>query len=314
MSAQTSEPGAPGFFCRDSSLAAGEPLFGTATRADVWLMLEYTGAWGKKAFEESALPDPVKAHLSRYLDASPHARVQLIRQPGRGADGIAFFVAVTREPLPAVYEFHLRRYEDLLSLDLAAVADGAPAYAQRARRTPLYLVCVNGRRDRCCARRGVGVYEAIAAQVGDAAWESTHIGGHRFAAVGMCFPHGVCYGRLEPGDAPEVVRAYRAGRIFMEKYRGRACHDAITQAADYWLRVETGVAALEAFRWLGTESVSGEAWVARFGDAANGQVHRIQVEAAQSGARVYTSCGDAEPSAFVEYRLAAHSLEEPDAP
>src|SRR5262245_4997056 len=41
----------------ESSLAAGEHLFGTASRVDTWLLLEYNAPWGAKALPESPLPE-----------------------------------------------------------------------------------------------------------------------------------------------------------------------------------------------------------------------------------------------------------------
>jgi hypothetical protein len=42
--------------CSEMSRTVGEQLFGTCVRVDVWFLLEYTYAWGAKAFDESDLP------------------------------------------------------------------------------------------------------------------------------------------------------------------------------------------------------------------------------------------------------------------
>ncbi|HEU5385864.1 MAG TPA: sucrase ferredoxin [Streptosporangiaceae bacterium] len=47
------------------------------------------------------------------------------------------------------------------------------------------LVCTNGKRDRCCAVRGRPVAAAIADATGWDTWESSHLGGHRFAATAL---------------------------------------------------------------------------------------------------------------------------------
>ncbi len=301
----------PDFFCHDSSLQVNEPLVGTATRADVWFLLEYPGPWGKKAFEESALPASVKAQLSEWLDAIPNARMQLIKQErDHRTNGIAFYVAVARELDPVLYEFHLSDYEDLLALGAPAIVAGAPEYAAFIRREPLFLTCTNGRRDRCCAKFGVALYPAMAAHAGDAVWQSTHLGGHRFAAVSACLPHGVYYGRLAPEDAPTIVETCCAGRIHLPRYRGRACYDKVTQIADHFLRTETGVDDLAAFRWLGSERAGDDKWTVRFASLADGRVHRIQVAGAPTGLQFYESCGAAEPAELVSYRLAAHEAME----
>ncbi len=39
-------------YCSLLSTEAGEPLAGTASQATTWLLLEYSGVWGAKAFAE----------------------------------------------------------------------------------------------------------------------------------------------------------------------------------------------------------------------------------------------------------------------
>ena len=52
------------FFCTDLAWEYGIPLIGTATRGDIWFLLEHNGRWGAKAFEESSLPLDVKEHIN----------------------------------------------------------------------------------------------------------------------------------------------------------------------------------------------------------------------------------------------------------
>ena len=46
---------------------------------------------------------------------------------------------------------------------------------------PLLLVCTHGRRDACCAQFGRPTAMALARRYGTAVWETTHVGGDRFA-------------------------------------------------------------------------------------------------------------------------------------
>ena len=47
---------------------------------------------------------------------------------------------------------------------------------------PIVLVCAHGRRDACCARLGPPLFDALAPHCPpDALWQSSHLGGHRFA-------------------------------------------------------------------------------------------------------------------------------------
>src|SRR5690606_21888578 len=65
------------FTCSAISREAGEQLFGTAPRIDVWFLLEYTGRWEPEALD-SALPEPVKRAMSAQLETAAPARFGLI--------------------------------------------------------------------------------------------------------------------------------------------------------------------------------------------------------------------------------------------
>ena len=43
-------------------------------------------------------------------------------------------------------------------------------------------------------------------------WEIGHIGGHRFAATFLAFPHGLCFGRVPAARGPEIAAALEARR------------------------------------------------------------------------------------------------------
>src|SRR5689334_3492175 len=111
------------WFCADVSAAAGEPLIGTASRTDVWLMLEYAGPWENKALDASTLPQAVKDHLKSAEKSIPFTRVELIKREKSPTSGdFTFFVALSSDRDPRLYRFTLPAYEDILPIDLAAVA------------------------------------------------------------------------------------------------------------------------------------------------------------------------------------------------
>src|SRR5712692_4094279 len=157
-----------GFFACELSLQAGEQLFATATRVDVWLLLEYNGVWQGEAFEESDVPPSVKQHLAAQMAALPRPRLQLIKQ-GRAADWagmLAFFVAISRDSGSTLYRFDLNDYDDLLKLDIPAIVAGEPVYQKYVGDERVFLVCTNGRRDKCCAKFGPPIYAEVARAMG----------------------------------------------------------------------------------------------------------------------------------------------------
>jgi len=211
--------------CSELALAAGVRLEGTATQADRWLVVEHPGPWGHDAVVDTRLPEEVSNALGGF-----DGRVQLVRHPGRPAtDGVAVFLAQTTETGGELRRVELERIEDVATLD--ATRDG------RVVEGPLVLVCTHRRRDACCARHGVPVFNALRRHLShDLLWRSSHHGGHRFAANVLALPAGIQLGRVRPGDAATVAEALAEGRIPLDHFRGRSLHPAAVQAADATLR------------------------------------------------------------------------------
>jgi hypothetical protein len=284
-SADQNEP-----FCADLSFQAGEPLPGTALRVDVWFILEYAGLWTAEATQDNLLPPSTQAWLAEALALVDRSRVQFIKQnrPAPAA-GLAFFLALTHETTPLLYEFHLDTYHDLESLDLQGLLAGH-AGRQHLRTRPLYLVCTNGRRDRCCSRLGLGLYLALANQVGAAAWQTTHLGGHRFAPTLLTLPDGACYGHLIPADLAPMVQAQEAGRFYLDRLRGRCCYVDLVQAADWFLRRETGHTAAGDYRLLDTRPLDGFQWLIRFVAPSTNQAWQVTLARTMSEPAGLVSC------------------------
>jgi hypothetical protein len=107
---------------------------------------------------------------------------------------------------------------------------------------PLFVVCTHGRRDPCCAERGRPLAEAAAAAGREAVWESTHVGGDRFAGNLVSFPHGLYFGRVEPEEVADLMRAYGEGTIApLHRFRGRSSDAFHVQAADRAVRDHLGL-------------------------------------------------------------------------
>jgi hypothetical protein len=293
-------------YCSEASRQTGEQLFGTATRVDVWLLLEYTGPWGRDALEASDLAKPVKNRVSELLSTLPDSRLQFIKR-GEPSNGITFFIGVSQEQRTVLYEFHLEAYEDLIPLDVPAVVRGEPTYDANLRDEPLFLVCTNGKRDRCCARSGFPVYQAMAACVGRDVWQTTHLGGHRFAATGVVLPHGACYGRITETDAQRLVDEYREGRIILERYRGRSCYEKHVQAAEHALRQKTGIMELAHFQLADTQMLGEDEWGVAF-TAPDGVVHNLQIRRRLTDQQRVESCTAEQPTRVARYDVTAYRV------
>ncbi|NWG17169.1 MAG: sucrase ferredoxin [Chloroflexi bacterium] len=282
--------------CCNDSLQLGEYLPGTAPRSDVWLLLENPAPWGAEALQESRLPEAVKAGLSGWLKAIPNARLQFIKQDGSGERRL-FYVALARTG--RLYRFELDAYENLLALDIPALVGGAADYESHRSDERLFLACTNGKRDACCAVNGLPLYHKLRDAAGDAAWQSSHIGGHRFAGTFVCLPHGLYYGRVD--DPAPIVAAYRKDEFYTVDCRGRCTIELAAQSAEIYLREQTGLTALDALRLAGVQQ-NGQQWTARF--EAEGAAYVVQVCA--EPALVLENCADTERKQVMKFHPAAY--------
>jgi hypothetical protein len=246
-----------GPFCSDISRDNDEPLGATASRIDHWLLIEYRGLWSSDAVEGSGLSDQVKRRLRELRARHPRTRVLLIRRPDRRRNPtLAVYTAVSRPGVERLGGLEIDEYEDLRDVD--------PWEAASPIEEPLFLACTHGKHDPCCARRGRPLFEALSEQLDPAAvWQSTHVGGDRFAGNLVCLPHGVYYGRVERDDVPSLVDDYLDDRLSLPHYRGRSCWPFPVQAAERRIRDEEGLTGLGDLS-LASVEVASDRWSIAF--------------------------------------------------
>ena len=217
-------------YCSDLCLDAGEPMHGTAPRVDAWLLLEYAPVWRAKALADNDLASPISQWLHTQVAGFEArglaARPQFVRRPEIDTDRTTLFVGVAG----GLFRFECVGYDDMLTLDLAR----ADTLQQRCTRVaePHYFVCTNGQRDLCCARYGLPAYARLRELVGRRVWQTTHVGGHRFAPNVVVLPQGVLYGRVRPEVASDFVADVEAGRVSKTHVRGRSAFPPEAQAAE----------------------------------------------------------------------------------
>lgn len=288
--------------CSLESIQANESLIASAPRAEVWFALEYPGRWGDKAWAESSVDAAVKTYVDAQLKLIPESRLLLIKQRNRG-EGVRFFAATNVAGATTLYSFQLDDHLGLLGLDLVALAAGSARYETAVTSQQVFFICTNGHRDQCCALHGMAAYNALATRFGHAVWESTHHGGHRFAANLLAFPAGLSFGRLRHDNAVDVVEAALDGRIDLNHFRGRTTQDEAANAAETLLRRELGMDGVGALRLGGLEAAGENRWQARFNNGS-GQ-HSALIERHEAGV-VHLSCGDEKTAPLVHYRLVEH--------
>ncbi|MBI4228463.1 MAG: hypothetical protein HY693_01950 [Deltaproteobacteria bacterium] len=286
--------------CSKLSLAAREEIFATAPRVDVWFLLEYRGAWTDKAFLDSKIPEDVKERINLNLETIPNSRLQLIKRHDNSGHTLKFYVAKSDELEPKLYEIDLSKYEDLLELDLNRIL----ANDLYLRKEPLFLVCTNGSYDKCCGKYGVSVYlEAAKNETCFLIWQTTHLGGHRFAANVLCLPHGIYYGRVRESNVQSLLNEYQKQLINLENYRGCSSYSKDVQAAEYFLRKMTGKAEILAYQFREADNKDKENSIFEFISISGSKHHLVHIQKDKSAFMNYTSCGDDEKSPVTQYGL-----------
>jgi hypothetical protein len=277
-------------YCSILSAEAGEVLVGSAPPAEIFLMLEYLDPWDRDALE-SQLPATLKDHLVRQLKQIPASKFLLVRgshQPY--GTGPRFFIACTKDKHPVLYRFQLDHALDLLQMDLQAIVSIDPRYDTHRMDEPLFLVCTHGKRDVCCAKFGLPVYRELQNIAGSSLWQSSHLGGHRFAPNLLVLPHGLLYARLGSQTAREAVEAYQRREILPDYLRGRTCYPPPAQAAEYHLRKYTKQVGLDDFTMISLDkNLPGRRQVV-FQERSTGVIFKVEIEIDAAGFNVYESC------------------------
>ena len=282
------------FFCADLSRAVSESVFGTASTGDVWLLLEYPLAWERKAVEESALPASVKEFLRIIVKTKPRTRVLLIKSDRLRTRELTFYVVNTSETAPLIAKFGLRDYEQLTEFDITSIASGNVPSSGEIIQSPLFLVCTHGRRDKCCAKFGYPLFKSLYASNEGLVWQSSHLGGDRFAANLVCLPHGLFYAHVTEADGQKIMEEYTAGRVVLNKYRGRACYSHPVQAAEFFVRRETEITGIDDLRFVASQRVDKTTWRIRFVQRESKREYEIVVKTSISEFRTYITCASDE--------------------
>ncbi|MEU8797539.1 sucrase ferredoxin [Spirillospora sp. NPDC048819] len=264
------------------------PCLASATaKAHAWLLVEHPGPWPERV-EDLARPAPVAEAVRAARKAG--VRPQLIRRPGRRrpTPPLQVYAAFSRGADVWIEGRELDDPAELEALDLDALAAGRSPGLGEPVTEPLLLVCTHGRRNVCCARTGGPLARALTARFDRLVWETTHVGGDRFAANLVCLPHGLYYGDLGETQAVTAADAYLRGEVVLDRLRGRAGTPEPAQAAEHFVRAHTGRLGLDD---VTVRSITGtsryEAVV-----AVQESRYRVVVEAVQQPSPCGPDCGE----------------------
>jgi len=282
--------------CSERASRAGEPLAGTAEAVDCWVLLEYPEPWEAAALTDNKLPRETRRWLDHQLvslkESGVVPRLQFIRQQQVRDRRVLSLFVVRNDPLdPRIHRFQFDAYSELQPLELSRLWRDPDAFEAQRYSEHLFCVCTNGQRDQCCSVHGMRVYAALTRQVGEAAWQTTHLGGHRFAATLVAFPSGAVYGRVGTEDVGDLVEAEERGEVLLHRLRGRSCWPGEVQAAEFFLRERTGELASARYRFVGSASRPPlEEFT--FEDLEDSSRHQVVLKRQKAPLHFYPSCGE----------------------
>jgi len=205
--------------CSDS--AAEVSPAGTAPYAHRWWLIEDPGPWTSHAVADHTSPHIAaireRSHASDYIllvrPFAPH------RKPAHEARVWRFTAGTQIVEVAALLSF---------SQDIPAETVNWQATDDY----PMSLVCTNGKRDACCAVKGRELLKHLPDL--SRIWESTHLGGHRFAPSVLFIPSGYVCGRITPTDM--ALMHAPSPRLPIDRLRGRSDLTGAEQVADITVR------------------------------------------------------------------------------
>ena len=290
------------FRCAAASRARGDELAGTASTVRSFLLVEHAGSWGSDALRDARLPDGLGDHLS--VQGGRHGvRVLLVRRPGRRAEGSAARVFAARAAGPDSWleSTVLDGLHGLIDVDLARLGAGR-SLGWTPEPGPLLAVCTHGRHDACCAELGRPVALGLAAgEHADAVWETSHVGGDRFAGNLVVLPRGLYYGGLGVDAARQVADATIAGEVALAHLRGRSDLPMAVQAAEVALRRHLELTGLDDVRPRGSRR-DGDVVTARFEATGHGLLD-VRVRRVLSAATYRLTCDALRDNPVLRHEL-----------
>lgn len=201
--------------CAEYSEAVDEPLLGTAPHVGLWLLLEARASWSPKPEKANEFPDVVNRWVqdatTRGAQKGLKPRVQYLRHRRHARDPI--MVGTCLDGVLRMQQ--INDYSELAGID--PLANEMPISEEN-----LYLVCTHASRDVCCSRRGLPTWQQLDRLSQGRAWQTTHLGGHRFAANVLALPSERLYGRISSLEAESFFQKIENGEVPVRYLRGKA--------------------------------------------------------------------------------------------
>jgi len=225
-------------FCSILSKYSGEPLAGTAPFAENFVFISWPKKfWNVEALEaKGGFPKGLKSWMMSKSKVFGKISIRLISREGLENTktniyihpGKFIYEKVSPDEIPKVLDLHFQ--QDRTISDTLTKFD----YDQ-------IFICSHGRHDKCCAKFGHKLAEKMRSHVANQnlnveIWESSHLGGHRFAPTFIDFPTGRAYGRLSLEEIPTFFEYRNSKKLYAKAYRGSVYLSELEQVAEAFIQ------------------------------------------------------------------------------
>lgn len=284
--------------CSEISLDSKEQLFGTSPRVNFWILIEYCSEWDENVLKSIDISHEVKLKLSELLLSNDYTRLQWIKNNEQRNEKLSFYLIESTESSKSVYKKTLTGYEDILRLNLNNIVTNS-----NRSETPLILVCTHNSYDACCGKLGNEVFQYIFAESGFEVWQTTHLGGHRFAANILFLPNGIYYGRVDKSDFEILKSDFMKNRMTINNLRGRSFYEKYTQAADYYLRLKIGNVDIHSLHYISSVHSDENIICVNFMILHTGVRYKVIIEELPGILEICPGCNDRYIKPVSQFRL-----------
>lgn len=271
------------------------------------LLIEHAGPWSADV-RERVLTECFGASGPTMLDelhVQHGLRALVVRRAGRAVHPRRplVFVGSLRPDQHWLERFQIDSYAELAQprrIDLMKVAHGIGGFGEPVEH-PLFLVCVHGRKDACCAIKGHPVVNALATAYPHQTWQCTHFGGDRWAGNLFIAPHGFMYGQLDAISVLPIAEQAQRAEVALDNLRGRTGISPFAQVAEIVIRERTGLAGLDDVLVKALD-ITGDRATAEV--TAMGAGYHVEVQRRPIGVRGHSLCsGETHPHRFHVVRV-----------
>lgn len=221
-------------YCSLNSKAVIEQIFATASYFKRLLLIEYNNAWSEKPIKANNLDEKINDFISK-LEKEHSIKILFIKNKRSRSYSTTLFTVDGAEEKPIFNHFVLNSINEILNF---SIDDLFSKTSFNKFKEDLYLVCTNGKKDKCCSKFGIPIFKELT-KYSSHVWECTHVGGDRFAPNVIHLPYYHFYGHLTTSIIADFYTQTFNGLIYLPNYRGRSVYKTIEQAAEYFLRSKT---------------------------------------------------------------------------